>query len=293
VAVTTTSAPMTAAGAATVAPTEGTSRWLQPDLLALAGAGVTSAVWALLGVPLLGVVGGLLLPVPVQGAAVGLAVLPLTARRGLAGTLGVLGVAATITEVLALDLTGVAITRPSITLVCLLVTAAALLGAAVRRVRPQLPTPQVSPGSALAIGTACAATVAMSVLLGTTIPIEATQGYSTLAFVPQLARTGGVMNVAVGQPVPLAITIANAQTGAVDYRVSLAQDARAGLPVTTVSVPAGASRQVAVGTVRVHDGCLHRFAVRARSSQTYLLTLYLKAGDASCPHPAARAATTP
>jgi hypothetical protein len=39
---------------------------------------------------------------------------------------------------------------------------------------------------------------------------------------------------------------------------------------------------VAVRSVTVRDGCLHRFAVRAHAAQTYLLTLYLQAGDATC-----------
>jgi hypothetical protein len=258
--------------------------WTQPDLLALAGCALASTLCVLLPLPLLRVAGGLLLPVPVQGAALGLASLPLTARKGLFATAGALGVIATILDTVAIDRLGIAVTRVSVTLTCAAVTASALAVAARRRSRPRLRIPYLAAGPSLAVAGGAVAAVMAAAVVGTRIPMIADNDYSAVAFAGELAGTQGVLTADVGTPVPVTISISNAEGTDVTYTVSVRPDDGPVLRRNQVAVDSGAARQIGLGSVSVADGCLHRFAVSVQSPrQTYLLALFVKGAKASCP----------
>jgi hypothetical protein len=252
-------------------------RWLQLDLLAVAGGVVATTAWVLLPVPVLQILGGLLLPVVLQGAAVGLATLPPSAERGLLGTTAVLGVVATVVEVIAIDRVGVGVTRGSVTLTSVLVTALALSAAAARRARPVLRWPS-TPGLPIAVVAGSAAVAVVTALVvGTRIPLFSTGAFSTVSLGGPLAGVTGVITAGVGEPVPVTVRVANHEQAERTYTVSLRDDE------TEVTVPAGAVREIPVGTVTVPDGCPHRFPVTTRSAgKRYLLTLYVKGRAATC-----------
>jgi len=263
-------------------------RGTAPDLVALAAVALVSAVAVLGQVPLLHVLGGLLLLVPVQGAAVTLAVAPASAGRGLLPLCGALGVVVTILEVTATDRLGLPVTALDVTVTAVVVTLAALGGAAARRARPHLdlPLPDAPAATALVAGVVVAGAVAVAA--GRQIPDAADRPYSTVTFAGALERVDGVLTTAVDRPLRLPVRLGNGEGVPVTYRVSVTLDGRPVPAVAgpAVTVPAGTARELDAGAVRVADGCLHRAAVSVRSPRRgYELVLYVRGAGAACRQP--------